>query len=428
MIYKIFVENLNKLIDNLPFSKIAIAVSGGSDSIALLHLMSIWTKEQNLELYVMSVDHNLREQAKIENNYVAELCKKFDHMHYILHFNHNNNFSNLQARARESRYELMTNLCKTLDILLLLTAHHQDDYIENFCLRLERKSGPFGLSSNNINWYNNVQIIRPFYNIPKKAIVDYLIVNGIKWFEDESNISDKYRRNVIRKTLNNEPCDRKIEIIEKQSKIDNLLKYSLQPQLVAAIAESTAIYNYGFACVNLAKFNNLELDIQIQLMNFLLITIGCNQTSPRFYSIKVILGLITTDTKFKNTLHGCMIARIHNNLLIYKENGKKCPADVTLQNIPVIWDKRFLVRSVFNRPCTITHLTLSDYKMIKNKLDFTLLKKITFGNHIEILFTLPVVKILEKIIAIPHISYYDDGNMMFEVSFTSGFVSRFTHF
>ncbi len=429
MLYEKFEYNINNLIGNFGLSKIAVAVSGGSDSVALLYLANIWAEKNNIELSVISVDHNLREQSKQETHYIQNISNNLNRKHYSLYFDHQNNFSNLQERAREGRYDLMTNLCLKLDILVLLTAHHADDYIENFCLRLERNSGIFGLSSSNINWYNNIQIIRPLYNIPKSELVEYLVSHNIKWFEDESNSSDKYRRNVIRQKLAKGEDYIKADIILQQLEINDLLDNKFKPELISAIAEAVKIFEYGFAFLDLVKFDKFSNEVKVQIINFLLIIISGQSRAARFYSVEPILKLITQDVNFKNTLHGCVINRIQNELLIYREFGKKLPESKILLDKSVIWDNRFCItRNQETQNCFVTHLSLEDYKMIKKQLDLEPLKNLSCKNHNAILFTLPIIKILEKVIAIPHISYYDNDMWNFEVSFAPNFVSRFTHF
>lgn len=429
MLYEKFEYNINNLIGNFGLSKIAVAVSSGSDSVALLYLANIWAEKNNIELSVISVDHNLREQSKQETHYIQNISNSLNRKHYSLSFDHQNNFSNLQERAREGRYDLMTNLCLELDILVLLTAHHEDDYVENFCLRLERNSGIFGLSSSNINWYNNIQIIRPLYNIPKSELVEYLVSHNIKWFEDESNSSDKYRRNIIRQKLAKGEDYIKADIILQQLKINDLLDNKFKPELISAIAEAVKIFEYGFAFLDLVKFDKFSNEVKVQIINFLLIIISGQSRAARFYSVEPILKLITQDVNFKNTLHGCIINRIQNELLIYREFGKKLPESKILLVKSVIWDNRFCITRNQETPnCFVTHLSLEDYKMIKKQLDLEPLKNLSCKNHNAILFTLPIIKILEKVIAIPHISYYDNDMWNFEVSFAPNFVSRFTHF
>ena len=429
MLYEKFEYNINNLIGNFGLSKIAVAVSGGSDSVALLYLANIWADKNNIELFVISVDHNLRAQSKQETHYIQNISNSLNRKHYSLSFDHQNNFSNLQERAREGRYDLMTNLCLELDILVLLTAHHEDDYVENFCLRLERNSGIFGLSSSNINWYNNIQIIRPLYNILKSELVEYLVNHNIKWFEDESNLSDKYKRNLIRQKLAKEEDYIKAAIISQQLKTNKLIENEFKPELISAIVEAVKIFEYGFAFLDLVKFDKFSNEVKVQIINFLLIMISGQSRVARFYSVEPILKLITQEVNFKNTLHGCVIKRIQNELLIYREFGKKLPESKILLDKSIIWDNRFCITRNQETPnCFVTHLSLEDYKMIKKQLDLEPLKNLSCKNHNAILFTLPIIKILEKVIAIPHISYYDDDMWNFEVSFSPNFVSRFTHF
>ena len=466
MIYAQFQKNINSLINNIEFptKSIALAVSGGSDSLALLMLAHRWATDHQFSLVVMSVDHHLREKSKVENDYVCTLSEQLKCKHYLLHFDHQNNFSNLQARAREARYQFMTDLCIKLDILTLLTAHHLDDYIENYYMSLEKKSSLFGLSQCNINWFNNVRIARPLFNIPKRQLVEYLVKKDVKWFEDESNLSDKYRRNVIRKTLTMVDDDSKNQIILQISAINQIVEEILKPEFIACTAESVKIYEFGFATINLLKFAEFASEIQLQTLSFVLIMISGKNRGSRSESLNLIMNLLQQKKNFIKTLHGCMVKKIQDNLIIHREFGRKVPVNILLDDNKLKWDDRFLFsipnilyhtidsnglhvrdekkivdfsekapnhnESKSRAMPYITNLTVEDYSKIKQYLDLKILKKLSQNNHIAILFTLPTVKILEKVIAIPHISYYDreylNGDLY--ISFSPNFISRFTHF
>ncbi len=427
MVYEQFRQNIEiLLVENS--GSVALAVSGGSDSMALLMLIHQWASDNNVTLIVMSVDHNLREQSKMENQYIKEFAHQLGHSHYQLDFDHQNNFSNLQARAREGRYKLMTDLCNKLDILTLLTAHHLDDYLENYCMRLEKKSNIFGLSQSNINYYNNVRIVRPLFNIPKHQLTEYLLTNNVKWFEDQSNLSDKYQRNIVRKRLNKLELSDKNQIISQLSNINQQVQENLIPEFIGCIAETVKIHEFGFADINLLKCKEFSSQIQVQLISFILIIISGKDYSSRFHSLALIISLLEQEIDFIKTLHGCMIKKIGNNLLIYREFGRNIPVSIKLNNIET-WDNRFLF-NINNPIYSISNLTIKNYSKIKQHLDLNILKDLSFNSHFAILFTLPVVKILEKVIAIPHISYYDDqySDLGLDVSFCPNFISRFTHF
>lgn len=432
MLYKIFSANINSLCANICPESVAVAVSGGVDSIALLLLISKWAESNNVKLTVLTINHNLRIEAKSETNYVKELSIKLGHDCFILSWNHQNNFANLQARAREGRYQLMTDLCQQLNILTLVTAHHQDDYIENFCIRQQRKSGILGLSSSNINFYNNIRVLRPLFNISKQQLIDYLVRNNVKWFEDKSNESDKYQRNRIRKNLS--IIERQL-IQEQQLEINEQAK-KLQFELVSAIAESAAISQHSFAVVDLSNFASSSSEVKLQLLNYIFTIIGGNQTIPRFESTNLILSLISQNQDFTKTLHGCLLEKRQQKLFVYRCFGKKLPKQVELQ-AGCIWDNRFrfdfaenFERSLAKSKCYITNLTLNDYIEIKNHPQLKKLKNLPISNYKAILFALPVIKTLEKIVALPHISYYNNATLAGKLNFSyqPSFMSRFTHF
>lgn len=434
LLYRQFEQNVQCLVGEETairfglLSKLAIAVSGGSDSIALLMLADQWATTHNIDLVIISVDHHLREQSRLENEYIATLSQQLGRQHFLMHFDHQNNFSNLQARCREGRYKLITDLCLKLDILTVMTAHHLDDYIENYYLRLERKSSIFGLSASNIHWYNNVKIVRPLFDIPKQHLIEYLTTKNIKWFEDESNSSDKYHRNVIRKKLAQEDINTKNKIIERQLDINKQVSEVLNPQLIACIAESMKIYQFGFAIVDIAKLMGFSDEISLMAISHILIIISGKNRSSRSSPVKILMGLLQQEADFTKTLNGCIIKRQGNNLIIYREFGRDMPKDMEL-NYTELWDNRFH----FNLEDTqhyVSYLTILDYSKIKPFLDISTLQEQSLNHHKTILFTLPVIKKLEKVIAIPHISYYDNCSLRerLQVSFSPSFVSRFTHF
>jgi tRNA(Ile)-lysidine synthase len=350
---------------------------------------------------------------------------------FLLNWDHNNNLSNLQARARDARYQLMTQLANELDISTILTGHHTDDYCENFYIRQERKSSIFGLSSTNIHYVNNIRILRPLFNINKCALIDYLTDQKIQWCEDKSNISDKYQRNRIRKMIK-DTSNMKETILLKQNIVNHKIN-EFKSSLIAAIAHIVKIYEFGFALMNLQKFTELPQEIMIQLINFILTIVGGKTKVPRGSSTNLLLSELIQKSNFTTcTLHGCLIKKISADmLLIYREFGKTIPCNVAL-NKNSIWDNRFRVKSSINLiNAYITNLAIYDYNQIKDSLDLKELAHLTCNNHKAILFTLPIIKIVEKIIALPHISYYNENDEVknkLDLLFQPLFISRFTHF
>jgi tRNA(Ile)-lysidine synthase len=430
----------NSLVSALVNDAVAVAVSGGSDSIALLLLLR---QNPNIKITVLTVNHHLRKEAEQECDYVLSFAKNLGLDAIKFDWYPEDNISNLQSRARAGRYELMTNYCLKNNIPVLLTAHHLDDNIENFLIRQKRKSGIFGLSSSNVHYINGIKIIRPLFNIRKQELVDYLIVNDVKWFEDSSNYSDKYVRSGIRKFLADASHEFKENIIKQQEEIDAQLPY-LQEHLNAALAESCKIYSYGFAVIRLDELTTFEEVIKLQLLSYILTIIGGQESGPRARLLYPILISLDQKQDFIRTLHGTAVKKIGDNLLIYRLFGKKIPVDVKFSSL---WDNRFIVhrhpelvsgsKPLFNEILKqvqdddvvyISSLSRSEYSAIKDRINLSTLRDLSFKHHLEILFTLPVIKTLEKIIAIPHISFYNEADFEAKIELRPKYNSRFINF
>ncbi|MGI4776064.1 MAG: tRNA lysidine(34) synthetase TilS [Janthinobacterium lividum] len=432
MLEQKFQTNLDLLLAEIISSKIAIAVSGGVDSTALLMLLSKWSRDKAVEITVLTVDHNLRPESIDEARYVCNLSNNLGYQCMTLSWDHQNNYSNLSARARKGRYQLMTEFCLKQDILTLLVGHHQNDMIENFLIREERKSGVLGLSSNSINYYNNIRILRPLYNITKNELVQYLKFSNIKWFEDISNQNTKYLRNKIRNNLSESSEDLNKKITQKLAEVDFRAK-SINSDLIIAMAESATIYQYGLAVLDITKFCSYCYEVKLRLIGLLLNIISGNRKLPRADSIDMIIKLLTGQAEdFSKTLHGCCLKRTRLELLIFRGFGKIIPRSLEIKSQQKIkWDDRFSLEYHGDmKNLYVTHFSKEDFLEIKSQLDLDRIKKLIFCDYKNILFTLPVLKILEKVVALPHISYYNDHNFddKIEISFQPNFTSRFIHF
>lgn len=437
------INNLQNFLQKIEVKKIAIAVSGGSDSIALLHIVSNWAKNNNIECVVLTVDHNLRAASKNDLTLVAKLANKLGNKIVALSWKHDEISTNIQEKARNARYELMTRVCHKLNITTLLTAHHLDDTIETYLMRKTRNSSVFGLSSSTANFLNDIRIIRPLYNIYKSDIIDYLHKNNITWSEDESNQLDKYERNRVRKYVTKLSQEAKDNIVKEIESNDQACKI-LNALLIQAIAECIKISNFGYAIINTQKFLTYELPIQRQILFYITAIISGKNTIPRYRTIYKILNAIINNTLDKVTLHHCVLQRTEKKIFIYKE---KFSIQTNICNLSlrdskelyknnsnissVYWNNRFQVIISSNiKNLHITVLNRKECNEIIKVCDLGELQNYSSNICKEILSTIPVIKNLEKIVAIPNISYYDDEKLTnnVKVIFKPNFISRFTHF
>ena len=148
-----------------------VAVSGGPDSMALAGLSSILANEKKHRVLFALVDHRIRKNSTKEAYQVKKLLKKNNIKLEILK-NKRKIFKNIQKNARETRYDLLSKFCKRNRAKYLLTAHHQDDQIETFFIRLSRGSGVEGLSSmsEKTKLRHGIILIRPFLRSNKKEL------------------------------------------------------------------------------------------------------------------------------------------------------------------------------------------------------------------------------------------------------------------
>ena len=426
-----FNDFLNQNFDKAISSGVALAVSGGSDSIALLFLASKWTIENSVRLVVLSVDHKLRAESALESEFVKKTTLGLGHEFVPLSWEHDGQKTSIQERARAARYNMMTEKCHELSIKTLLTAHHYDDFLENYLMRKRKKSGSLGLSNNCAAFFNDIQVLRPFYNTEKGLLVEYLQANRFDWMEDQSNSSDLYERNRVRKQVEDLSEEDKSSL-EEEMKAVNVRAEVLNNNFIKEIAENVSFNNFGFAFIKLDSYQQIDYEIAIYLINFVLTSVSGKTETPRYRSVKKLLEKINSGDGFDCSLHGCILRRVNDKILIFREVYAIDKKHLSLLN-NVIWDGRFkfdVNDFTNNSNYKIEQLCMQDYIKIKADLDMKELAELSANNHKDILFTLPVIKNLEKIVAIPHISYYDDFESGFEVNviFRSGFISRFTHF
>ena len=181
---------------------VALAVSGGSDSTALMVLFADWLRQRGADPAahtVLTVDHRLRPKSAAEAEAVAGLAAKLGFPHATLVWEGPKPQTGLQAAAREARYRLMGEHLRAHGIATLLTAHTRDDQAETLLMRLARGSGLDGLAGIAPSArMGPLLVLRPLLDIPKARLRATLEARGIPWIEDPSNQSPAFERTRLR--------------------------------------------------------------------------------------------------------------------------------------------------------------------------------------------------------------------------------------
>ena len=317
MIYSKFLQNISTDLKGI---RIAAAVSGGSDSMALCILLSRFVREYDGELHCITIDHRLRDSSSSEAIRVGKILESLNINHKILPWEGTKPKSNIQEEARLVRYNLLTDYCHQHGILYLSTGHQKNDQAENFIIRLEHGSGVYGLSGiPKLGEFNQIKIIRPLLEFTKEELQNFLESQNIGWIEDPSNKNEKFTRVKIRNILNKHPewIDKLATVSKNLSRAKDCIEYMLNK----AIEELVEI-QHNCITIKQEEFNKLPQEIRFRMVTKLLQDFSKNQKPARGERIENLLAKIATGNAFKaSTLSGCLISRKKDKIIIKLENA-----------------------------------------------------------------------------------------------------------
>jgi tRNA(Ile)-lysidine synthase len=174
---------------------IVVAVSGGPDSIALMHLLARWDLPSRPQIIVATVDHGLRPEAAEEAAFVSREAVALGFTHRILTWTGEKPQTGLQEAAREARYRLLVQCAREAGASHLLTAHTLDDQAETIMMRLARGSGLKGLAGmRGERDREGISHARPLLDLPKTALLDLCRENAWSFITDPSNANERFAR------------------------------------------------------------------------------------------------------------------------------------------------------------------------------------------------------------------------------------------
>ena len=180
-------------------TRLLVAVSGGPDSMALLHLARDWREAGGPDIIAATVDHALRPEARDEAEQVAQWCATLSLPHAILTWQGEKPASRLQERARQARYDLLLAHARESGADLIATAHHADDQAETILFRLLRGSGIAGLAGMElVTLRDGMRLARPLLSWTKAELVDLCQSRGQAFIRDPSNDDPRFARTHLR--------------------------------------------------------------------------------------------------------------------------------------------------------------------------------------------------------------------------------------
>lgn len=332
-----------------PAPHLAVAVSGGSDSLALLLLLRDWLGAKNGRLTALSVDHALRPEAAAECRQVGALVDALNGdpaapqiEHHILTWEGEKPATGLMAAARAARYRLLAAWCRTHDVLHLAVAHHADDQAETVLMRADHGSGASGLAGMSaLRCLEGVRLLRPVLGWRKEALMAGLRAAGISWIEDPSNRAEKFERIRWRQRLG------------PGAEIGSLLRETLAAgQGRDRLERAAAAWFAEYGRIDPAGYTTLPIPLLLatgdnllgQILRQALALVGAAVFPPAPAALEHVIGKLKAmrqNDELTVTLAGCLLGARQGRLRICRE-AKACAGAVPLQeNQPVLWDRRF---------------------------------------------------------------------------------------
>lgn len=324
-----------------PPARLGIAVSGGSDSVALLHALSRAFSGSSTQLFSVTVDHGLRPEAFEEAKRVCQIAKRLNVSHDTLSWDGWDGQGNLQARAREARYDLMSRWAREKGIAVLALGHTADDQAETVLMRLARASGVDGLAGiQRRRMVNGVTLVRPLLDVSRADLQSYLTAHEQNWIDDPSNSDLRFERVRVRSASSQlDALGLSVHVLADVAHNMSKAREALDWYTFIAAREFVQV-DGGDILIELRRFRTLPDEIARRLLVQSLCWIGGGAYMPRRDAVRETIAAIRAGKTA--TLHGCTVLAHGGLIWICREYNAVRHLSVP---VTVSWDKRWQVAS-----------------------------------------------------------------------------------
>ena len=329
--FEFFNSEIQFLLSECGASKgnvISVAVSGGSDSIALLIMAANWARANDTKIICVTVDHKIRDESREEAVFVRDFCKSFDIKHVILEWDRssiedaNLRKSNLENMAREARYKLISDFCEKNSVKFLLTGHTWNDQLETFEMRKLSSSSDFGLAgmSRIRTLSKNLILLRPILHFTKEYLKNFLINENVEWKNDPMNDCETFKRVACRKKILTYD-EKTLSDLYKKIKELGKTRNEIEMQAVKFLKdEKSCFFSYlGHAVLNHSSFNEEEKKVQSEIIKRVVWNIGGKK-----YATNINEDILEKIISRKiNTIGRCLFKINKRSISIFRENRNK---------------------------------------------------------------------------------------------------------
>jgi len=322
---------------------LALAVSGGRDSMALALLAGDWARAQGGQVLAVTIDHGLRPESAAEAGQVADWMQTHGNPHEIMRWASPVSGAGLEAAARNARYGLLDAMCRERGLLHLLVGHHQSDQDETREMRRQRGSGVIGLAGMAaIREMASMRVLRPLLTVPRDRITATLLDRGQDWIEDASNGDLRFERARLRNVAVQSESGATFALAGQHRRDHE--------QAVAALAARVvAVDPAGVMTIDVAAFRDSDAALSRSLLANVITSVSGGIYPPRGARLSRLWERVTRgDLDRTATLGGCVIrpgrAARAGQIDIARENAAIAPA-LAVTGPEMSWDGRFRVRA-----------------------------------------------------------------------------------
>ncbi len=271
---------------------LGLAVSGGSDSTALLVLGADWACSHGKRIEVATVDHGLRPEAAEEAEKVAGLCRTLGVAHTTLVWRREGTGAVSQAEARRGRHALLADWLREKDLKTLALGHTRDDRVETFLMRVRQGSGWRGLagplpSAPSPVWPEGrgLRLVRPLLAFGREELREDLQVRNLKWVDDPSNEAERFERVRMRalvQRLDAASSAQALRVMDGMARMRAAVAAEARAGMAAVEFDAEA----SMAQVPLKTLQALGAEARLRLMEALLMAAGGKEAAPRTEALK----------------------------------------------------------------------------------------------------------------------------------------------
>jgi tRNA(Ile)-lysidine synthase len=354
-------EELTAGLDRLgPFERsprLAVAVSGGADSMALALLADGWARRRGGAITALTVDHRLRPESAGEARQVGAWLAARGIAQETLVWDGPRPAGDIQAAARAARYRLLESWCAERGVLHLLTAHHREDRAETFWLRLARGSGLDGLAGiSAVTERAHCRVLRPLLDVPPERLRARLRLEGQAWIEDPSNRNADFARVRLRESralLASEGLS--AERLEETQRHLGRARQAIEAATADLLARAVSVHPAGFAWLDAAVLGRAEPELGLRALAAVLATVGGAEYPPRLERLERLHDALRHGALGRGrTLGGCQLTPAAARVLVSREPAEvEGPLPIS-PGRPVIWDRRFRVEASETCPAGVT--------------------------------------------------------------------------